>query len=132
MLKAYFVYIADPKYGMAVIAKTKPQAKNYTLEKILEIKSIGGFVDPYVYRYGVCIQNLNALPIPDVDITGLSTGVIPVSKDSLLRGIYDHTGLLECDLCGETGSLFRDPVLFNGHSINAVCVKCYNERTGAV
>lgn len=132
MLKAYLVYIADPKYGMAVIAKNKPQAKKYTLEKILEIKSIGGFVEPYVYRYGICIQNLNANPILDADITGLSTGVIPVSKDSLLRGLHDCTGLLECDLCGETATLFRDPKLFNGHSINAVCIKCHAERTGAV
>jgi hypothetical protein len=132
MLQAYFVHIDIPEYGFAVIATSKEEAKKFAFTRIMDVKQKGGFVDPHVWYYGLHINDLNANIITSADITDMPKGPVQCDKNSLLRGIYDHTGLQECDLCEETAKLFRDPKLFNGHSINAVCAKCYNERTGAV
>lgn len=132
MLQAYFVHIDLPKYGFAVIASSREDAKKFAFTLILEMKQRGGFVDPHVYYYGLQLNDLNANIITGADIERLPEGPVRCNRDSLLRGIYDHTGLEECDLCGETDSLYRDPKLFKGRSINAVCAKCYNERSEAV
>ncbi|AKB51764.1 hypothetical protein MSBRW_2511 [Methanosarcina barkeri str. Wiesmoor] len=126
--QAYFVHIDLPQYGFAVIAISREDAKKFAFTRILSLKQNGYFVDPHVYRHGLQLSDLHANIIADADISNLPEGVVLRDKDSLLRGIYDHTGLLECDICGETDRLYRDPIPFKGRSINAVCAKCFNKR----
>jgi len=130
MLRAYFVYLNNPRYGIAVISDSKVKAKKIALADMLQKKQDGLFVDPVLYEQ--TNFKTHTWIISNADISGLNLGIAQVSKDTLLRGIYFHIGLQTCDICGETATLYRDPQLFEGKCLNAVCSRCYLERKEVV
>jgi len=116
---AYFVHEEGHNDGITVIAKTQSAAKIIALKSDAEAVKKGNFGHFYD------LDNLLVDELPYTNLAGQHSGVVENSKRAVRVGLYPQFFPGDCDLCGKTATLYKDP-----KEALAICATCYNERRG--